>query len=725
MKFLDGYWLLRKGVTRVLHADYVEREAGKNSLSLYAAAKKIEKRGDTLNLPMLTTEITAVMDDVLRVDVCRHKGALPDKPAFQPEECVPSSVSADECSVTSGRLKAENAGGTVVFSYDGEELTARERTLSGCYILDGEAYMAEYLRAGIGETFYGLGERFTPFVKNGQSVDIWNEDGGTASEQAYKNIPFIISSRGYGILVASYGRVSFEVESEAVEDLQFSVPGERLSYYLIGGSTMRDVLMRYADLTGKPALPPQWSFGLWLSTSFTTDYSEKTVMSFIDGMEERKIPLSVFHFDCFWMKGFHWSDFLWDDKMFPDPEGLIARIHARGIKVCVWINPYIAQRSALFDEGMRKGYLLKRTDGSVWQWDMWQAGMAIVDFTNAEAAAWYCSHLKRLLDMGVDCFKTDFGERIPYEGVAWSDGSDSRLMHNFYSFIYNRTVFSLLQREKGDDAVVFARSATIGGQKFPVHWGGDCSASYQSMAETLRGGLSLALCGFGFWSHDISGFEDTAAPDLYKRWIAFGMFSSHSRLHGSSSYRVPWAFDEEAVRITSFFANLKKSLMPYIMAAAREAHETGIPVMRPMILAFPDDETAKYLDREYMFGPSILVAPVMSADGICRYYLPAGRWYHILSGEVEEGAGWKIGKYDYFSLPLYAREGDAIVMERDDGLVLHIYGDAEAEAEGMSVSVKAGKAELKAADERFRAVILHDENGSREALIENGRIRSI
>ena len=192
---------------------------------------------------------------------------------------------------------------------------------------------------------------------------------------------------------------------------------------------MKDVLRRYTDLTGKPALPPAWTFGLWLSTSFTTNYDEKTVMSFIDGMLDRGIPLKVFHFDCFWMKDFHWTDFLWDERVFPDPEGMLSRMKAKGLKICVWINPYIAQESVMFDEGMEGGYFLKRPDGSVWQWDMWQPGMAIVDFTNPEAKKWYQKKLEALVDMGVDCFKTDFGERIPTDCVYY-DKKNPEKMHN-------------------------------------------------------------------------------------------------------------------------------------------------------------------------------------------------------------------------------------------------------------------------------------------------------
>jgi alpha-D-xyloside xylohydrolase len=255
--------------------------------------------------------------------------------------------------------------------------------------------------------------------------------------------------------------------------------------------------------------------------------------------------------------------------------------------------------------------------------------------------------------MGVDAFKTDFGEKIP-TAVRYHNGADPERMHNYYSYLYNQTVFNVLREVKGDgEAVVFARSATTGGQQFPVHWGGDNSSSYPSMAETLRGGLSLGLSGFGFWSHDISGFNDTATPDLYKRWVAFGLLSSHSRLHGSSSARIPWLFDDEAVDVLRFFNGLKRHVMPYLLDVAREAHEHGWPMLRAMVLEFPDDLACRYLDMQYMLGPALLVAPVFSADGMASYYLPAGEWRHLITGEVRPGPGWHTEQYDYFSLPLW------------------------------------------------------------------------
>ena len=421
---------------------------------------------------------------------------------------------------------------------------------------------------------------------------------------------------------------------------------------------MKEVITLYTGLTGRAPRLPDWSFGLWLSTSFTTDYDEKTVLSFVDGMKKRGIDLSVFHFDCFWMKDSHWCNFLWDSDMFPEPAGLITKLHDRGLKVCVWINPYIAQQSELFDEAAANGYLIKKSDGSVWQTDLWQAGMGIVDFTNKEAAQWYQNKLKSLLDMGVDCFKTDFGERIPVDGVVFSDGSDPLRMHNFYTYLYNQTVFELLENEKGKgEAVLFARSATAGCQKFPVHWGGDCHSDYPSMEQTIRGGLSLMLSGFSYWSHDIGGFEDRSTPDVYKRWAAFGLLSSHSRLHGSSSYRVPWNYDEEAVDVLRYYTELKKTLMPYIDKAREEAESSGLPVMRPMVLEFQDDPVCAFLDRQYMLGEKILAAPVFNEDGWTEFYLPAGTWTSIDGKDtkvLESGRFFKEQR-GYLEMPVFIR----------------------------------------------------------------------
>ena len=698
MKFTEGYWLPseKANASHAMQAYEVEQIPG--GMRILATTRPIEHRGMTLNLPTITVEFVAHTPDTISMEAWHYEAYDNKVPSFDKTESVYEDVTVtineDEAVLDTGsvQVRVQRKG---VFAYtfeaDGKVLTGSGfRNLS--YIrwdrqqstmLPAQNYMTEKyqpymvseLSLGVGECVYGLGERFTPFVKNGQVVDTWNEDGGTASEIGYKCVPFYMTNNGYGILVDSTDNVSFEVASEKVEYVGFSVPGERIKYYLFHGPSPKKIMNEYTALTGRPALPPAWSFGLWLSTSFTTNYDEETTTSFIEGMEKRNIPLSVFHFDCFWMHEFHWCDFEWDKKCFPDIRATLKKYHDKGLHICAWINPYIAQGTAFFKEGAANGYLLQRADGKgVWQTDNWQAGMGLVDFTNPDAVKWYTDKLRTVLDCGVDCFKTDFGERIPVD-VVYHDGSDPQAMHNYYTYLYNQAVFNLLKEVKGEnEAVLFARSATAGSQKFPVHWGGDCSAEYTSMAETLRGGLSLCSSGFGFFSHDIGGFEAKASPDVYKRWCAFGLMSTHSRLHGSTSYRVPWNFDEESCDVLRFFTKLKGKLMPYLFAQAVKTHTTGIPMMRPMVMDYTDDIACRYLDQQYMLGDNLLCAPVFREDGVANFYLPEGKWTHLLSNEKREGGHWLRENYDFFSLPLFARENSIVAIGANNQQPDYDYG---------------------------------------------------
>ena len=680
MKFTNGYWLMREGVKAFPCTDVRDVEVTKTEVTMYVTPWKMFNRGQTLGGPLLTLRFCAPQEGILQLSMEHFTGE--DNPGpFYPytDAKCPLTVENGEKKlvVTTGLLTAKilKEPFQIEYYYDGKFLTASvPRQLAYMTTNDGP-FCRERLQASVDESFYGFGEYFTPYVKNGQVVDVWNEDGGTASEQAYKTVPFYMSNRGYGVFVNHPEKVSFEVCSEVVSKVQFSVKGESLSYMIIGGDTLEDVLTNYTALMGRPALPPAWSYGLWLSTSFTTNYNEETVTSFIDGMAERGIPMSVFHYDCFWMKEYQWCDFQWDERFFPDPEGMLKRLKEKGLKICVWINPYIGQKSLLFAEGKEKGYLIKSTKGGVWQWDLWQPGLAIVDFTNPAAVEWYQGHLRRLMAMGVDCFKTDFGERIPVDCIYF-DGSDPHKMHNFYSFLFNKAVFEVVEDVRGkNDVVLFARSATAGGQQFPVHWGGDCDSNFISMAESLRGGLSLSLCGFGYWSHDIGGFENTATPDVYKRWVAFGLFSSHSRLHGNISYRVPWNFGDEASEVLSFFSKQKNKLMPYIFANAMTAHKKGIPMMRPMVLSFQNDPVCSYMDRQYMFGDSLLVAPVFNKEGTTKAYLPEqpGKWTNWATNAVSCGGKFVDEKHDYFSLGLWVRPNSVIAMGTTDSVVDYEY----------------------------------------------------
>jgi alpha-D-xyloside xylohydrolase len=662
MKFNYGHWNLLPGTEAIIPVSVADVQIEPEALVVTGYDHRIESRWSLLNGATITARFSSPMPNVIRVQLTHFKGRQERRPVFDLDYARTNpavSTGRDEHRVwlTTGDLSVvvpvEEAEWQFTFERNGQPLTGSETQAVGLFTQNGKTYLREQLSLQVGEVVYGLGERFGPFAKNGQSIDIWNDDGGTDSEYAYKNVPFYLTSQGYGVLVNHPGRVSYEVGSHHVQRVQFSVEGHSLDYFIFGGPTLKDALDQYTDLSGRPARLPEWSFGLWLSTSFTTNYNEKDILTNIERMEQVGIPISVFHFDCFWMKELTWCSFLWDRRFFPDPEGMLRRIKAKGIKICVWINPYIAEASPLFAEGTANGYLLHTPEGDVYQIDHWQPGLAFVDFTNPDARAWYTSKLKALIDMGVDTFKTDFGEKIPTE-VRYFDGSDPERMHNYYTYLYNQSVFELLRQEKGEgQAVLFGRSATTGNQKYPIHWGGDNSSTYPSMAETLRGGLSLGLCGYGYWSHDISGFIGTATPDLYKRWVAFGLLSSHSRLHGNESVRMPWVFDDESVDVLRFFNRLKTHLLPYLLDAASDAVEHGWPILRAMILEFPDDPTCRYLDTQYMLGPALLVAPVFNPDGEASYYLPDGEWRNLLTGEIAQGPGWRRKHHNYFSLPLW------------------------------------------------------------------------
>ncbi|KAF1298474.1 alpha-xylosidase [Enterococcus sp. JM4C] len=666
MRFTEGYWLTKDGFTLNHPEECRDYRVEEKALELFLPYKVIKRRGDTLNLGMTTLRLESPQNDIIKVRLTHHDvdQATPHyATAINPAEI---EISTDkDYRFKAGNLEArvpKEGPFTLEFFGDNRLITSsKPRAQAEITSDDGKHYMREQLTLDPSELVYGMGERFTPFTKNGQTVDIWNEDGGTGSEKSYKNIPFYLTNKGYGVFVNHPEKVSFEVASENVSRTQFSVEGEILEYFIIYGPTMKEVLQKYTDLTGKPALPPAWSFGLWLSTSFTTDYSEKTVMQFIDGMQEREIPFDVFHFDCFWMKEFEWCGFEWDKEMFPDPQGLLDRIHEKGLKICMWINPYIGQKAKVFKECKEKGYFIKRENGAVWQWDLWQAGQGIIDFTNPEAREWYKNQLRILLNMGVDSFKTDFGERIPTDAVYY-DGSDPEKMHNYYAYLYNEVVFELLEEIKGEgNAVVFARSASVGSQKFPVHWGGDNLSQYSSMAESLRGGLSFVLSGFGFWSHDIGGFEENTSEDLYKRWTQFGLLSTHSRYHGNIEYRVPWNFGEESALVTQKFSSLKNKLMPYIYKEAVNTAKTGVPMMRPLVLEFEEDYTVHTIDKQYMFGEDLLVAPIFNEEGQVSFYVPEGTWTSYLNNASYVGGKWYHETHDYFSLPLLARPNSLIV----------------------------------------------------------------
>ncbi len=675
MKIYNGMWLTHENLDVQYPKQVYTYEMKGDKLFLYCPFIRVYHRGNTLDGGMLTVEVT-MHNNNFYFEVVHNRTYETSK--FEVKRTVDNAVVSE----SDGVITFGNEVSKLVVNMDDcqMDILYKDKFVTSIpakglsYITDenNKRYVMAATSNNVQEKIYGLGERFTEFTKNGQSVEIWNQDGGTDSDQTYKNIPFFVSTSGYGLFVDHSEQVDFELGSNLVSQNQFIVSNEELRFDVILNDSMKDVIGEYSKMTGQVPALPEWSYGLWLSTSFTTDYSEETVLEFIDGMIDRDLPFEVFHFDCFWMKEYEWTSFEWDKDQFADPKGLIDKIHARGKKVCVWINPYIGQKAPVFEECYKKGYFIEGENGRPWQIDLWQPGLAVIDFTNPEAVAWYQSKLVELMDMGVDSFKTDFGERIPVPStfyktntIKYFDGSDPYVMHNYYTHLYNQAVYTAMT-DYGKDGCLFARSGTVGGQQFPVHWGGDCLSNYVSQAESLRGGLSLMMSGYTFWSHDIGGFEAGCNPDIYKRWTQFGLLSSHSRYHGNSEYKVPWLYGDEAVDVTRKFTKLKNSLMPYFMKMEKEAIEHGYPMMRSMITEFEDDIVCRTLDCQYMLGDKLLVAPIFNQEGLATFYLPAGfRWYNILTEEILEGGKYYEQKYDYMTMPLFLKEGEVLITKKD------------------------------------------------------------
>jgi alpha-D-xyloside xylohydrolase len=529
------------------------------------------------------------------------------------------------------------------------------------------------------EHLFGLGEKFTAVDKIGQKIISWTQDAfGSTSERSHKNIPFLLSTRGYGLLLDTGARITWDLGMTSCQSASVASTSSSLSGYIIGGDTPAAILSRYADLTGHAPVPPKWSFGLWVSSGGT--YRDRRAMEqLIDGLEQHGIPADVVHVDPWWMKWRTYCDFRWDTTAFPDPEGFIRSLHERGLKLCLWEHPYISVESDLFAEGAKRGYFLKRSDGSVYVIDYglslaprpdgvvreatpensWNAQVAIVDLTRPDACAWFQDLHRPLLRMGVDVFKTDFGEDIPVDAL-FANGQTGSQMHNLYPLIYNQVVAEVTRQEHGQ-GMVWGRSGTAGSQRTPVCWSGDPAADFESLACTIRGGLSIGFSGVPFWSNDIGGYRGMPDKELFVRWAQFGLFCSHSRMHGDSP-REPWHFGEVAMSIVRTFVSLRYQLFPYHYSCAHEAHHSGMPVLRAMTLAFPDDPNTYDKDLQFMLGPWFLVAPIVTRSGKRTVYLPEGKWYDYWNGRVSQGPCTLKITSPLAALPLYIRAGAIIPM---------------------------------------------------------------
>lgn len=511
------------------------------------------------------------------------------------------------------------------------------------------------------EHYYGLGERFTAFDKRGHSATVKvTQPHSTDNTRAYKNVPFYLSTNGYGMFVDTTQQTEFSFGSGGGSAVggEIRVHDDSLSFVFFSGPDLDDIVSTYTAIAGKSPLPPKWSFGLW-----TSRYSYETrdeIESITRRFREEDVPCDGVHLDISWMRDEMVSDLVWDESSFPDPESMIDELHQYGFRLMLIEEPYLSANTPAFKTAREQGFLVNNESGEPYLLDrlvVSQYRGGIIDFTNTSAVNWWQSKHDTLLEMGVDGFWTDFGEYLPEDAIL-SNGKSGKHMRNRFPHLYQKAVFESMSNANVDP-LLWSRSGWAGTQRFPIHWSGDSNASFESLRSTLRGGLSLAASGYGFWSHDIGGFNGTPSSKLYIRWAQFGLLSSHARLHGKTP-REPWKFGEQALSIFRKFATLRYRLLPYIYTVAANTCRSGIPVLRPLVLHHQDDPATHTNETEYYLGRDLLVAPVLSPDNHVEIYLPEGEWIDYWSGDRYKGRQTLHRTVPLNTIPLFVRAGSII-----------------------------------------------------------------
>ena len=513
-----------------------------------------------------------------------------------------------------------------------EEIHSFSRPLPFAFVRRGSDLgrsVAASFRLSHDEKIFGCGESFTRFDKRGQKVLLYTRDGmGAQTGKMYKPVPFFLSSAGYGMFVHTSAPVTFDFGQAYDQSAMIYTGDEILDIFIFLGDP-RDIVSEYTALTGRSPVPPLWSFGLWMSR--ITYKSEKEVRDVAAKLRRHRIPCDVIHLDTGWFETDWQCDYRFSRSRFSDPAGMIADLKEQGFRVSLWQLPYFTRKNRLFDEIVSRGYHVKCAGGTMPALD------AVLDFSNPEAVAWYQGLLKNLLELGVGAIKVDFGEDAPLAGV-YASGRTGFYEHNLYPLRYNKAAAEITKEVTGE-SIIWARSAWAGSQRYPLHWGGDAENTGSAMAATLRAGLSFGLCGFTYWSHDVGGFVRSAPRALYRRWLGFGVLTSHTRCHGEPP-REPWFYDDAFVDDFRRAVELKYALMPYIYAQAVDASAKGFPMLRPLFFEYPDDPGSWLVDDACFFGRDLLVAPLFEDSPSRDVYLPPGAWIDYQSGTAYEGPGW-------------------------------------------------------------------------------------
>lgn len=525
----------------------------------------------------------------------------------------------------------------------------------------------------LNECFAGTGERFGKMDLSGQTFFLKNQDGqGVNNRRTYKNIPFYISSRMYGVFYHTTAYSKLSLAGVSTRSVEFLSDQALIDAFIIGGDTVEQITRGYRDLTGYPSMPPLWSYGVWMSRM--TYFSADEVNAICDRLRKEHYPCDVIHLDTGWFKTDWLCEWKFNEERFPDPKKFVQGLLKKGFKVSLWQLPYVAEDAEQIDEARKNNYICKLTK----QQDSEDSNFSAldyagtIDFTSEKATNWYKGLLKNLLDMGVKCIKTDFGENIHMD--AEYENMSPELLNNLYSLLYQKAAYEITKEVTGD-GIVWARSAWAGCQRYPLHWGGDSCSSWEGLAGSLRGGLHFGLSGFAFWSHDVPGFHtlpnfmnSVVRDDVYMRWTQFGVFSSHIRYHGTNK-REPWHYPNIAPMVKRWW-KLRYKLIPYILRESEKATHSGSTIVQALIFHHPEDNNCWHIDDEYYFGDDFLVAPVMSSDNCRDIYLPEGEWVEFFTGDrfsVSDGGRWlKDIETPLDRMPVFVRKGAVIPVYPED-----------------------------------------------------------
>jgi alpha-D-xyloside xylohydrolase len=663
---------------------FLNRTCWTHETSMHQFAEDKENQPSTLNV-----EIAFWSKHVFRVQFSRDP--IPTTPPFPPPE---ARMLIGEPEASFELAVAEIEGGWVartaavvlhvdqtpfrLWATDVHDRVFWQQRLSDLFTADifdmaiaehrGEVACFESFALGGHEEIFGLGERFDHVPRTGKNVDFWNKDAiGTSSQRTYINVPFLLSTQGYGLFLNTSCHTEWEIGTLNAFSLGFAVEDCAMDYFVIHGPQPADILLRYCELTGFSPTPPVWSFGLWMSRNSYLSWD--VVHEVADGLRQRGIPTDVLHLDTAWFKEDWNCDLRFSMERFADPERHLAQLREQGFRVSLWQYNFVPPRenNCNYREGRAKGYFAKDSAGEVFKHPAERKGSwmddAIIDFSNPGAVAWYAAQIEALMRLGASSIKTDFGEGIPEEAVY--QNINGRRFHNLYSLVYNSVIAKAIKRVTGED-IVWARSGTAGSQRYPLHWGGDSQCSFAGLAGTLRAALSIGLSGFPFFSHDIGGFIGRPSSELFIRWAQFGLFSSHARCHGcgNENSREPWTFGEQANEIFKSYAILRYRLLPYLYDQARRCSRTAKPMVRALVIDYPEDRNVWPLQDQYLLGDAILIAPVLRSlaeSPVRDIYLPAGRWIDFWTKQSIDSRGeWITRAVDLATMPMYVKAGTVL-----------------------------------------------------------------